>query len=99
MKQSPPTDVACVSTTASAAEAAIIASTSEPPRFSAAIPASVAAEWPETTMARRPNTGARGVRASNSPIFFPLSTETRKKKPRPQPGVCNGSLFPTVVLG
>src|SRR5271156_4594594 len=64
MKQSPPIEVAWPSTVASAAEAAIMASTRLPPRFRMARPAEVAAEWPDTTMARRPNTGARGSRGS-----------------------------------
>ena len=50
MNASPPSEVACGTTTESAAEQAIIASTIEPPRSRVRSPASEASEWPETTM-------------------------------------------------
>jgi len=61
-KQSPPIDVACPSTVVSTAETATMASTTWPPRFSTAIAARLAAELPDTTMARPLKIGARGAR-------------------------------------
>ena len=72
MKQSPPTEVAWPRMVAKAAAAATIASTILPPRLKAAMPASEAAEWPDTTMARRPKTGARGCRVWNSALIAHL---------------------------
>ena len=59
MNASPPSEVACGTTTESAAEQAIIASTIEPPRSRMRSPASEASEWPETTMPLVPYTGER----------------------------------------